>query len=71
MDNSSESEKELPPKNRRKGAKKKLSSLEEKSNRVEGLIHTLKEKHGDEYTTIQYRLWAEMIDIGTHRYAFV
>jgi len=70
-DNSSESEEELPPKKRCKGTKKKLFSLEKKSNRVEGLIHTLKEKHGDEYTTIQYRLWAEMIDVGTHRYAFV
>ena len=31
---------------------------------------TLREKHGDHYTTIQYRLWAEMVDIGTHRLEF-
>ena len=68
---SSESEDEpLPAKKKRKGTKKKLSALEEKSNRVEGLIHTLKQKHGDEYNMIQYRLWAEVVDVGTHRYSW-
>ena len=66
---SSESEDELPPKKRQKGTKKKLSALEEKSNRVERQIYTLKKRHGDEYNSIQYRLWAEMLDIGTHRYS--
>ena len=61
---SSESEDELQPKKRRKGAKKKLSTLEEKSDRLEGHINTLKHKHGDEYSMIQYRLWAELAHTG-------
>ena len=47
---------------------KKLSALEEKANRVAQIVHTLWEKHGTLFNSIQYRLWAEMVDIGTHRY---
>ena len=58
---------EEPPKKRRK-KQKKLSALEEKNERIEDIIRDLRKKHSDLYTAIQYRLWAEMVDIGTHRY---
>ena len=57
---------EWPPKKKRR-RKRKLSALDEKNNRVEDIVSTLRGKHSDQYTTIQYRLWAEMIDVGTHR----
>ena len=53
----------LPQKKRRK----KLSSLKEKNKRVELTISRLQEKHGTGYTNIQYRLWGEMVDVGTHK----
>ena len=28
----------------------------------------LRAKHGDHFNNIQYRLWAEMIDVGTYKY---
>ena len=67
-DVSSDSDDELPPKKKRKADKKKLSALEEKANQVEQIIHTLREKHGNQLNTIQYCLWVEMVDIGTHRH---
>lgn len=57
----------VPPKKKKKANKKRLSALEEKSNWVEQIVHTLREKHGNQFNTIQYRLWAEMVDIVTHR----
>ena len=47
--------------------KKKTSAIEEKKQRVQELIRLTQDKHGDKFTKIQYRLWAEMIDIGTHK----
>ena len=47
--------------------KKKTSAIEEKNQRVQELIRSIQDKHGDKFTKIQYRLWAEMIDIGTHK----
>ena len=61
----SESDEETSKK-RKRSKKRKLSALDEKNNRVEDIVCTLREKNGDHYTTIQYRLWAEMVDIGTH-----
>lgn len=51
----------LPPK------KKKMSAIEEKNQRVQELIRSIQDKHGEKFTKIQYRLWAEMIDVGTHK----
>ena len=48
----------------------KAVSLGQKTNRVEDIVCALQEKHGDHYTTIQYRLWVEMVEIGTHRLEF-
>ena len=44
--------------------KKKMSALEEKNERIEDFIRKLHDKHKDK---IQYRLWAEMLDVGTHK----
>ena len=60
----SDSEEEIH--NRRK-KRKKVSALEEKNKRIEEMVRNLRKKHNDRYTSIQYRLWSEMIDIGTHR----
>ena len=65
----SESDEETSKK-RKQSKKRKLSALEEKTNRIEDIVCTLREKHGDHYTTIQYHLWAEMVDTGTHRLEF-
>ena len=47
--------------------KKKLSALEEKNERVEGFMSELREKHGIRFTSIQYRIWAEMLDVKSHK----
>lgn len=41
--------------------------FEEKASRVEDIVGTLRARYGNCYTTIQYRLWAEMVDIEMHR----
>lgn len=64
-DNGGDSEEELPKKRHKR--RKKMSALEEKNERIEDIIRTLSKKHDDHYTPIQYRLWAEMVEIGTHR----
>ena len=46
--------------------RKKVSALDEKRERIEGLKTKLRAKHSTAYTPIQYTLWAEMIDVGTH-----
>ena len=65
----SESDEETSKK-RKRSKKRKLSALDEKKKKELKTFCTLREKHGDHYTTIQYRLWAEMVDIGTHRLEF-
>jgi hypothetical protein len=45
---------------------KKKTALENKNKRVEDIIKNLKDGHTDKYTAIQFRLWAETIDIGTY-----
>jgi hypothetical protein len=44
----------------------RVNSLEAKSDRVDAIAKDLKEKHGDKYTQIQYKLWAEVIDTKKH-----
>lgn len=50
-----------------KKKKRKTSALEEKNDRVEEIFAKLRKKHDTKYTTLQYRLWAEMVDVGTHK----
>ena len=66
-DSSSESDAEDSSKSTRRKKKKKLSALEEKNARIEEFIVQLKDKHKDSFNRIQYRLWAEMLDVGTHK----
>ena len=47
--------------------KRKVSALQEKNKRIDKTVMSLREKHSGRFTTIQYRLWAEMLDVGTHR----
>ena len=56
-------------KKRKRSKKRKLSALDKKTTELK-TVCTLREKHGDHYTTIQCRLWAEMVDIGTHSLEF-
>lgn len=65
---SSETESEddsMPRKPKRK--KRKKSALEEKNDRVEEIFAKLRKKHGTKCSTLQYRYWAEMVDVGTHK----
>ena len=66
--NSSDSDVELPKKRQKK--REKMSALEEMNERIEDIVKSLHQKHNDHYTPIQYRLWAEMVEIGTHRYVY-
>ena len=50
-----------------KRKKSKVTCLEEKNERIDELVCKLREKHGDLYNGIQYRLWAEMLDVGTYK----
>ena len=47
--------------------KKKVSAIDEKNQRIEDIMQSIQAKHGDKFTKIQYRLWAEMVDVGTHK----
>ena len=53
---------------KRKKKKQKLSAMEERNERIEKNISSLREKHGDKFTMIQYRMWSELIDNGKHRW---
>lgn len=65
---STESDNELEIVERAPKIKNKRSSFfDEKSRRIDKMVTALKTKHGDRFTTIQYRLWAETLDVGTHR----
>ena len=46
-----------------KGKKKKS---QERDDKVQEIFHELKEKHSVKYTTMQLRIWAEMINSGMH-----
>ena len=54
-----------PPSKRQK-TRKSVSATEEKQQRVEDVKQKLVDKHGAEYSTMQYRLWAEMVAIDSH-----
>ena len=46
--------------------KPKRSALDEKAERVQKLADELRAKHGDTYNRIQYKLWAEAMDVNKH-----
>ena len=47
-----------------KEEKQKLSAMEERNERIENNIPSLREKHCDRFTMIQYCMWSELIDNG-------
>ena len=49
-----------------KDARKRRVLHLKRVNRVEELVTKLRQKHGSRYNTIQYRIWAEIADIGSH-----
>ena len=62
----SDSDDEPPPK-KPKHKEKLPSALESKAKRVDLLANELEEKHGKHFTKIQYKLWAEALDVGKHQ----
>ena len=65
---SDDSDEETPEKQQttRSKQRKKKSIQEEKLERIDDLIDQLKEKHDTMYNAMQYRIWAETIDLGRH-----
>lgn len=52
---------------RRPAAKKcKTNASESKAQRVDALANELREKHKDKFNKIQYKLWAEALDVKRH-----
>ena len=62
---SSDSEEEVP--NPRKRKKKAGSALERKNERLQYFVRRLQGQHKDRFSKVQYRLWAEMLDVGTYK----
>jgi hypothetical protein len=62
---SSDSEEEVL--NPRKRKKQAVSALERKNERIEDIVRRLQGQHKDRFSKVQYRLWAEMVDVGTYR----
>ena len=67
---SSDSDDEFDKPSRRK-KRKRASALDEKNSKVEEIVYELRERHKECFTTIQYRLWAEMVQVGTHKLVFM
>ena len=55
-----------PPKKKQKQDLPKVSALVSKTQRIESIANKLSEIHGDAYNRIQYKLWAEAIDVKKH-----
>ena len=65
-ESSSSSESDTEVKSVHKHKRRKLTAFEEKNKRVNKIVTSLREKHSERFTSIQYRLWAEMLDVGSH-----
>ncbi len=59
----SDDDTKLPPRKQ----KSKRSAMDEKAERVQKLADKLQAKHGDTYNKIQYKLWAEAMDVNKHK----
>ena len=53
-------------KSKTKKKKKKKTLLEEKQDRIDEIVDNLREKHKTQYTSLQYRVWAETVVAGQH-----
>ena len=40
--------------------------MEIKADRIDALANKLKQKHGEKYSRLQYKLWAEVVDCKKH-----
>ena len=59
----SDSDVDIPPP---KKGKSKCSAYDSKVQRVDSLANELRERHGSKYNKIQYKLWAEALDVKKH-----
>ena len=62
----SEEDSESEECSRPKKKKKKAKSREDKENKVQDTVDHLKERHGSKFTSMQLRIWAEMITGGMY-----
>ena len=51
----------------RKRKKKKKGAQEERNDRVDELVDELRDKHGESFSNLQYRVWAETVLGGHHK----
>ena len=63
IDSDSDCDSDFPPSKKRKS---KISALDAKVHRVDSLANELRERHGAKYNKIQYKLWAEALDVSKH-----
>jgi len=64
IDDSSSSDEEARPRKKKKVAKTAtLTARDQKAERVQKLADELCDKHRDTYNRIQYKLWAEALDV--------
>ena len=63
---SSDSDSISMKRSKKKKGRRRLS-VDSKNKRVDKIVFDLQEKHGTKYTSIQYHIWAEMMDVGTHK----
>ena len=64
IDVDSSDDEEVIPKAPKK--QKTTSAAESKAQRIDSIANELKEKHKDKYSKIQYKLWAEALDVKKH-----
>ena len=50
-----------------KKRKKRHTAIDERNERIEDFVCQLRDRHGSKYNQLQYRLWAEMLDVKTHK----
>ena len=46
--------------------KKRRSASEERQEQVQAKFEDLKKRHRTKYTSLQYRFWAEVLEVGLH-----
>lgn len=63
---SEEDEFPADPKHSKKRRRTVSHGSDSKEERISSIVCRLRGEHGQKYSAIQYRLWAEMIDVGTH-----
>ena len=62
----SESDEEAPATKHKKNKHSMANSVEIKVDRIDALGNELKQKHGEKYSRVLYKLWAEVVDCKKH-----